>query len=135
MANLQLAKNLLYLRTKCQLTQDDIADIFSISRQTCSNYETGARTPGLDVLASFACFYHVTFDQLILHDLESEGFEPRLTHSSVMRESMSPYLRGIEKNTGNYIYISQEELDLIFDFRSSTPERRKLITGFLHSDN
>ena len=39
MANLQLAKNLFYLRTISGLKQDDIADIFNISRQACSNYD------------------------------------------------------------------------------------------------
>ena len=52
MANLQLAKNLFYLRTISGLKQDDIADIFNISRQACSNYETSTRTPDLGYLAS-----------------------------------------------------------------------------------
>lgn len=70
MANLQLAKNLFYLRTISGLKQDDIADIFNISRQACSNYETSTRTPDLGYLASFATHFHVTMDQLILCDLK-----------------------------------------------------------------
>lgn len=76
MANLQLAKNLFYLRTISGLKQDDIADIFNISRQACSNYETSTRTPDLGYLASFAAHFHVTMDQLILCDLEAEHFIP-----------------------------------------------------------
>ena len=57
MANLQLAKNLFYLRTISGLKQDDIADIFNISRQACSNYETSTRTPDLGYLASFAAIF------------------------------------------------------------------------------
>ena len=76
MANLQLAKNLFYLRTISGLKQDDIADIFNISRQACSNYETSTRTPDLGYLASFATHFHVTMDQLILCDLEAEHFIP-----------------------------------------------------------
>lgn len=74
MANIQLAKNLLYLRTLYNLKQDDIANLFNITRQACSNYEKSTRTPDLDVLASFAAYFHVTLDQLILHDLKAEGF-------------------------------------------------------------
>ena len=110
MANLQLAKNLFYLRTISGLKQDDIADIFNISRQACSNYETSTRTPDLGYLASFAAHFHVTM------------------------ESKTPYMQGIEKNTGNYIYLTEEEVDLVFAFRSSSDEKRKLATGFLHSD-
>ena len=72
MANIQLAKNLLYLRTLYNLKQDDIANLFNITRQACSNYEKSTRTPDLDVLASFAAYFHVTLDQLILHDLKAE---------------------------------------------------------------
>lgn len=39
MVNIQLAKNLLYLRTLYNLKQDDIANLFNITRQACSNYE------------------------------------------------------------------------------------------------
>lgn len=135
MANLQLAKNLFYLRTISGLKQDEIADIFNISRQTCSNYETSARTPDLDFLASFATHFHITMDQLILHDLEAERFIPDSVYPSGVNETVSPYMQGIEKNTGNYIYLTEEELKLIFAFRSSSDEKRQLVTGFLQSDS
>ena len=123
MANIQLAKNLLYLRTLYNLKQDDIANLFNITRQACSNY-----------LASFAAYFHVTLDQLILHDLKAEGFTADSDPSSVMMESKTPYMQGIEKNTGNYIYLTEEELNLILAFRSSSDEQRKIVTGFLNSD-
>ena len=110
MANLQLAKNLFYLRTISGLKQDDIADIFNISRQACSNYETSTRTPDLGYLASFAAHFHVTMDQLILCDLEAEHFIPGSEYPSGMRETVTPYMQGIEKNTGNYIYLTEEEV-------------------------
>lgn len=134
MANIQLAKNLLYLRTLYNLKQDDIANLFNITRQPCSNYEKSTRTPDLDVLASFAAYFHVTLDQLILHDLKAEGFTADSDPSSVMMESKTPYMQGIEKNTGNYIYLTEEELNLILAFRSSSDEQRKIVTGFLNSD-
>ena len=99
MANIQLAKNLLYLRTLYNLKQDDIANLFNITRQACSNYEKSTRTPDLG-----------------------------------MRETVTPYMQGIEKNTGNYIYLTEEELNLILAFRSSSDEQRKIVTGFLNSD-
>lgn len=131
MANIQLAKNLLYLRTLYNLKQDDIANLFNITRQACSNYEKSTRTPDLDVLASFAAYFHVTLDQLILHDLKAEGFTADSDPSSVMMESKTPYMQGIEKNTGNYIYLTEEELNLILAFRSSSDEQRKLLPAFL----
>lgn len=114
MANIQLAKNLLYLRTLYNLKQDDIANLFNITRQACSNYEKSTRTPDLDVLASFAAYFHVTLDQLILHDLKAEGFTADSAPSSVMMESKTPYMQGIEKNTGNYIYLTEEGTEPLF---------------------
>ena len=72
--------------------------------------------------------------QLILHDLKAEGFTADSDPSSVMMESKTPYMQGIEKNTGNYIYLTEEELNLILAFRSSSDEQRKIVTGFLNSD-
>ena len=95
MANLQLAKNLFYLRTISGLKQDDIADIFNISRQACSNYETSTRTPDLGYLASFATHFHVTMDQLILCDLEAEHFIPGSEYPSGMRETNSSQLAAL----------------------------------------
>lgn len=96
--------------------------------------KNSTRTPDLDVLASFAAYFHVTLDQLILHDLKAEGFTADSDPSSVMMESKTPYMQGIEKNTGNYIYLTEEELNLILAFRSSSDEQRKIVTGFLNSD-
>ncbi len=131
MANVQLAKNLLYLRTLYNLKQDDIANLFNITRQACSNYEKSTRTPDLDVLASFAAYFHVTLDQLILHDLKAEGFTADSDPSSVMMESKTPYMQGIEKNTGNYIYLTEEELNLILAFRLPLMNSVKLLPAFL----
>ena len=68
------------------------------------------------------------------HDLKAEGFTADSDPSSVMMESKTPYMQGIEKNTGNYIYLTEEELNLILAFRSSSDEQRKIVTGFLNSD-
>lgn len=149
MANLQLARNLRFLRKKNQLNQEDLANMLSISRQAYCNYENSSRTPDIETLVILAAHFHVSLDQLILHDLESEF----LSRFSSMREATSPYLstsgtssdstisvdtylesntKGIEKNTGDYIYLSQEEMDTVLTLRSSSPETRQVVTGFLH---
>ena len=135
MANLQLAKNLFYLRTISGLKQDDIADIFNISRQACSNYETSTRTPDLGYLASFAAHFHVTMDQLILCDLEAEHFIPGSEYPSGMREYGYSLYAGNRKKIPVTTSISpKKKWILVFAFRSSSDEKRKLATGFLHSD-
>lgn len=151
MANLQLARNLRFLRKKNQLNQEDLATMLSISRQAYCNYENSSRTPDIENLVILAAHFHVSLDQLILHDLEAES----LSGSSSMHESTSLYLsaatsadsamsvdtylksntKGIEKNTGDYIYLSPEEMDTVLTLRSSSPETRQVVTGFLHQNS
>ena len=51
----------------------------------------------LVIWLSFAAHFHVTMDQLILCDLEAEHFIPDSEYSSGMRETVTPYMQGIEK--------------------------------------
>ena len=156
MANLQLARNLRFLRKKNHLNQEDLANMLSISRQAYCNYENSSRTPDIESLVILAAHFHISLDQLILHDLEAESLLSTSPFSSSIREATSPYLvsssdassdssqsvdvyltshkQGIEKITDNYIYLSPEELDTVLTLRSSSPETRQIVAGFLHNN-
>ena len=130
MANLQLARNLRFLRKKNHLNQEDLANMLSISRQAYCNYENSSRTPDIENLVILAAHFHISLDQLILHDLEDEALLDSSSFSSAIHETPTPYFhaqtgtltessistdtflashaKGIEKNTGNYIYLSSE---------------------------
>ena len=108
MSNIQLANNLRFLRTKHKLTQDDLSSLLNISRQAYSNYETSKRTPDLDSLLHISRFYRISIDELVLDNLQSTY------HTSALKtgEEYIPYVvMAKEKNTGNSIYLSREELD------------------------
>lgn len=53
------------LRKKCDLTQDQIADIFHVSPQSVSRWETGANYPDIEILPHIAIFFKVTVDELL----------------------------------------------------------------------
>ena len=157
MANLQLARNLRFLRKKNHLNQEDLANMLSISRQAYCNYENSSRTPDIENLVILAAHFHISLDQLILHDLEDEALLDSSSFSSAIHETPTPYLhaqtdtltessistdtflashaKGIEKNTGNYIYLSPEELDTVLTLRSTSPETRQIVTGFLNNSS
>lgn len=157
MANLQLARNLRFLRKKNHLNQEDLANMLSISRQAYCNYENSSRTPDIENLVILAAHFHISLDQLILHDLEDEALLDSSSFSSAIHETPTPYLhaqtgtltessistdtflashaKGIEKNTGNYIYLSSEELDTVLTLRSTSPETRQIVTGFLNNSS
>lgn len=128
MSNIQLANNLRFLRTKHKLTQDDLSSLLNISRQAYSNYETSKRTPDLDSLLHISRFYRISIDELVLDNLQSTY------HTSALKtgEEYIPYVvMANEKNTGNSIYLSREELDFIIKYRALSEENKQILAGFL----
>ncbi len=57
------------LRRNYDLTQDQLADIFHVSPQTVSRWETGANYPDIELLPHIAIFFKVTIDELLGKDL------------------------------------------------------------------
>ena len=58
-------KRLKELRNKMRITQQDIADALSIERITYARYESGARSPSLEMLAKLADYFDVSVDFLL----------------------------------------------------------------------
>lgn len=134
MPNVQLAKNLRFLRNKRGLSQQEMEDVLNLSRQAYSNYERGERTPDLDVLVRLSQFHEVSIDALLLVNLEAlPAVTPRA--DSVMMETVSPYYTYTEcKDTGKSVYLTKDELKLISDFRSLSEETRQILTGFISNE-
>lgn len=60
-----LGELLAELRQDRGLTQDQLAEIISVSPGTISNYEHGRHLPDLDKLKMIADYFHVTTDYLL----------------------------------------------------------------------
>lgn len=127
MPNVQLARNLRYLRKQNNLTQEALSDLLNISRQAYSNYETCKRIPDLDTLLRLSRYYHISLDDMILEPLPFPS-----SSSGIMKDTKTLYYTSAKsKSTGNSVYLKEEELDLIMDFRSLSPENKQIITGLL----
>lgn len=61
----EFGKNLRELRTEKNLSQPDLGNIFSVSRQTISSWESGQREHSIDTLVNIAKFFNVTTDYLL----------------------------------------------------------------------
>ena len=59
-----LGEKLVTLRKKHGYSQQDIADMLSVTRQTISNWECGQGEPSLDKAAELAAIYKVSLDDL-----------------------------------------------------------------------
>lgn len=79
MANIQLVENLGRYRKARRMTQKELGRALNISRQAYSNYETGKRTPDLDLLLKIAQIYNITLDDLIKHPYRADGIIQELS--------------------------------------------------------
>lgn len=62
---MSLSDRLLELRKKKNLSQEDVADILGVSRQTISKWETGLSTPEFDKIEPLAKLFEVSVDELV----------------------------------------------------------------------
>lgn len=53
------------LRKHSDLTQEQVAEIFNVSPQSVSRWETGANYPDIEILPHIAIFFKVTVDELL----------------------------------------------------------------------
>ncbi len=63
-----LADNLIFLRNIKGLTQEQVAEVIGISRQSYSKWEQGETCPGIDKCDKLAKLYGVTIDSLLHQD-------------------------------------------------------------------
>lgn len=65
-----LREKLLALRKKNGLSQQELADRLSVTRQTISNWECGNGAPALDKAAELAALYQISLDDLVGNQVE-----------------------------------------------------------------
>lgn len=130
MPNIQLARNLKYLRLAYGLTQDDLGAFLNISRQAYSNYDNLKRSPDLDSLIRLASLYHLSLDDLVSRELSSFM---ESDHSVQIQEDKNFFRLGVDRATENRIYLTKEETEFISKFRTLAPEDRQIALGFIDS--
>lgn len=65
-----LARKLLKLRRRKGLSQQQVADLLGVSRQTISNWECGQGAPALDKALELARIYEISLDDLVCDSVE-----------------------------------------------------------------
>lgn len=68
MRTVNLSKNLRVFRLAKHLTQEDMASLLNIERQSYCNYENGNREPSIRLLVQISELLGVGLDQLVLGD-------------------------------------------------------------------
>lgn len=130
MPNIQLARNLKYLRIAYGLTQDDLGAFLNISRQAYSNYENLKRSPDLDSLIRLASLYRLSLDDLVNKELSTFM---EADHSFQIQEEKTFFHLAIDRTSENRIYLTKEETEFISKFRTLSPEDQQIALGFIDS--
>ena len=97
-------KNLKFLRTKQNLSQQELANILHVSQQSIYKYENGITTPDVNTLIDMADYFHTSIDYLIGYSTIPHKIEP-VTETSLNRQELAV----IE----NYRKLSTKNLTLI----------------------
>jgi len=63
--NMKFPKRLKELRESRKMTQQELANVFNISRSAITKYENGERSPDPETLQKFAEFFNVSVDYLL----------------------------------------------------------------------
>lgn len=122
MANIQLVANLARYRKSRGMTQKELGEMLNISRQAYSNYETGKRTPDIDLLLKIAQIYDITLDLLV-----SQPYSP----NGIIREQKGPFQPGVELLSADTIYLTAEEVNIIQGYRAAENDVRMIINKLL----
>lgn len=79
--------NLKIERKKKGLNQVELAEIFNVSKQTVSNWESGKRTPDAQTIEKLADFYEVTTDHLLGRKLVDASMDNNIEYSEKVRKA------------------------------------------------
>lgn len=126
-----ISHTLYSLRKLHSYTQDYVASVLGIVRQTYSHYETGKRSPSPETLYKLASLYDISMEDLMQ---ESVQLDPEIFYEpSAKRQKRGDLDMVIEYynnpyNQKKFKYFSNQEKELYYYFNKlSDKDKRELI--------
>ena len=131
MKNTLLPTKLKELRKAHSYTQDYVAVVLGIVRQSYSHYETGKRTPNPEMLYKLAVLYGISIDDLMHSTIELDKnifYEsPKQTESSQELDDYLAYFNN-PVNKKRYQCFGNSEKELLYYFEQlCEADKRELI--------
>lgn len=110
-----LGEKLMTLRKKYNYSQQELADMLSVTRQTISNWECGQGAPALDKAQELAAIYSVSLDDLVGNNVEI------VTTSKQSRD-----LHVLKRLAGKTVRMNFSSTDLLLDAALDTGTNGKV---------
>ena len=121
-----LGERIQQLRTKNCYSQDMLASLLGVSRQTISHYETNRRIPTLVSLMKMAEAFQVPVDTFV------SLMQKKKTAPSLLKENN--LLIGLNSEDVDFTNLTPMEVRLLEIFRDSSDEIRQLILDFAENN-
>lgn len=93
-----ISKRLRLLRNEKKLTQEEISNFLSITRQAYSKWESGERKPDIESLVMLADFYNVSLDFLACRTDIRYNFKQDKELENYINYCITGYYRYLKKD-------------------------------------
>lgn len=114
MRKVKFAESMKVIRNKLKLTQEEIAEISNVTRQTVSAWEKGIAVPNIDVVAKLSNTFGITTDNLIFGSLNTNT---RIIEPSEEETTMNKnYILNIKKGYHTIVDEDIKEFGAFFAF-------------------
>lgn len=124
MSEKTVGEKLKELRSFYRMTQDDIAELLSMSRTSFSKYENGAANPPLNVLRKLSAIYNVPIEYLIHDEMTAIN----------LRDEKNTEAPDLEDAIRGFTDLTREEKMLIMKLRLKGSETFKKLDKLLDED-
>lgn len=111
MNGLHFSENLIRLRHKKKLTQEQLADVMGVTKASVSKWENGQSLPDILLLPQMASFFDVSIDALI-------GYEPQLSREQIKNLYLS-FAEAFAKRP--FEEVMEESQELVKEYYSCYP--------------
>ena len=134
MSDLSFPLKLKELRKTFGYTQDYVASVLGVARQTYSHYEVGSRVPNSTALYKLAGLYSVSVDDL-MRLLSADTFNEVTASDSTLPKpdsGLSDFLEYFNApyNLRKYKFFNNDEKQLLYYYEKISSRDRKLLVEF-----
>ena len=91
------------LRKEKEMTQEEIAEVFNVSRRTVTRWETGVNMPDLDILVEIADYYEVDLKEIFDGERKSEKMNEEMKETAIRMAEYSNDQK--DKNGQSYTHL------------------------------
>lgn len=118
-----IGKYIVMLRTKQNMTQQDLADALFVTHQAVSKWETGKALPNIDILVHLTSLFQITIDELLQLEVKPKNQFSGLLNSYPREYILKQLLqRKIPFEPENILYLLQNE------------ERERILTHIINQE-